>query len=130
LVIPGPHNIQATGDMRKQGNVGGGRDSNGTQNSAHRIYPVNLLTAAHRRQHTAYNEPWNLPEIADCVLTGAARGCYSAASGNALHPQLHLVAEATILRHNFIHSVPTVVWKRIYNPREGFVCLPVYTGCF
>ena len=73
-----------TGEVRR---ARGRRGFNGTRNYTNRIYPVNLLTASQRRRHPTYNEPWNLPEIADCVLTGTAYGCCST-TGKVLRLQV------------------------------------------
>jgi len=74
-----------TGEVSRARGRGGG--FNGTRNYTNRIYPVNLLTASQRRWHPAYNEPWNLPEIADCVFTGTAYGC-NAKTGKLLRLQV------------------------------------------
>lgn len=75
----------------------GRRGFNGTRNYTNRIYPVNLLTASQRRRHPTYNEPWNLPEIADCVLMGTAYGC-SSTTGKVLWLQV-MHTSSTISHH-------------------------------
>jgi hypothetical protein len=47
----------------------------------------------------------------------------SAASGNALHPQLYLMVEATIILYNFIQYASSVVSKWMNTLREGLVSL-------